>query len=33
MIDYGLERADYMEAFFKNINREAAEKRLLLHKS
>ena len=33
MIDYGLKRADYIEAFFKNINWEAAEKRLLLHKS
>ncbi len=32
MIDYGLKRADYIEAFFKNINWEAAEKRLLLHK-
>ena len=28
MIDYGLKRADYIEAFFKNINREAVEKRL-----
>ena len=32
MIDYGLKRADYIEAFFKNINWEAVEKRLLLHK-
>ena len=32
MIDYGLKRADYIEAFFRNINWEAAEKRLLLHK-
>lgn len=30
MIDYGLKRADYIEAFFKNINREAAGKRLRL---
>ena len=29
MIDYGLKRADYIEAFFKNINWEAAEKRLV----
>jgi len=28
MIDYGLKRADYIEAFFKNINREAVERRL-----
>lgn len=28
MIDYGLKRADYIEAFFKNINWEAAESRL-----
>jgi Fe-Mn family superoxide dismutase len=28
MIDYGLKRADYVEAFFKNINWKAAEKRL-----
>ena len=33
MIDYGLKRADYIEAFFKNINWEVAEKRLLLHKA
>jgi Fe-Mn family superoxide dismutase len=26
--DYGLKRADYIEAFFKNINWEAADKRL-----
>ena len=32
MIDYGLKRADYIESFFKNINWEEAEKRLLLHK-
>lgn len=28
MVDYGLKRADYIEAFFKNINWEAAGKRL-----
>jgi Fe-Mn family superoxide dismutase len=28
MIDYGLKRADYIEAFFKNINWKAAEGRL-----
>jgi len=28
MIDYGLKRADYIGAFFKNINREAVESRL-----
>ncbi|HYA31986.1 MAG TPA: Fe-Mn family superoxide dismutase [Thermodesulfovibrionales bacterium] len=28
MIDYGLKRADYIEAFFKNIDWKAAEKRL-----
>ncbi len=28
MIDYGLKRADYMEAFFKNIHWKAVEKRL-----
>jgi Fe-Mn family superoxide dismutase len=28
MIDYGLKRADYIEAFFKNINWAAAESRL-----
>jgi Fe-Mn family superoxide dismutase len=28
MIDYGLKRADYIEAFFKNINWKAAELRL-----
>jgi len=28
MIDYGLKRADYIGAFFKNINREAVEGRL-----
>jgi len=32
MIDYGLKRADYIEAFFKNINWDAAESRLSLHK-
>jgi len=28
MIDYGLKRADYIEAFFKNINWKEVEKRL-----
>jgi Fe-Mn family superoxide dismutase len=28
MIDYGLKRADYIEAFFNNINWGAAEDRL-----
>lgn len=28
MTDYGLKRADYIEAFFKNINWELVEKRL-----
>jgi Fe-Mn family superoxide dismutase len=28
MLDYGLKRADYIEAFFKNINWAAAESRL-----
>jgi Fe-Mn family superoxide dismutase len=28
MIDYGLKRADYIEAFFKNIDWTAAEARL-----
>lgn len=28
MIDYGLKRAEYIAAFFKNINWDAAEKRL-----
>ncbi len=28
MTDYGLKRADYIEAFFKNINWTAAEARL-----
>lgn len=28
MIDYGLKRADYIEAFFKNINWDAVETRL-----
>ncbi len=32
MIDYGLKRADYIEAFFKNINWAELDKRLLLHK-
>ena len=32
MIDYGLKRADYIEAFFRNINWTEVEKRLLLHK-
>jgi Fe-Mn family superoxide dismutase len=32
MIDYGLKRADYIESFFKNIQWEETEKRLLLHK-
>ncbi len=32
MIDYGLKRADYIEAFFNNINWAVLEKRLLLHK-
>ncbi len=32
MIDYGLKRADYIEAFFRNINWAEVEKRLLLHK-
>jgi Fe-Mn family superoxide dismutase len=32
MIDYGLKRADYIEAFFRNINWAELEKRLLLHK-
>ncbi len=32
MIDYGLKRADYIEAFFKNVNWAELEKRLLLHK-
>jgi superoxide dismutase, Fe-Mn family len=32
MIDYGLKRADYIEAFFKNIQWPEVEKRLLLHK-
>jgi superoxide dismutase len=33
MIDYGLKRADYVESFFKNIQWEETEKRLLLHKA
>ncbi len=28
MLDYGLKRADYIEAFFKNIDWKAAEGRL-----
>jgi Fe-Mn family superoxide dismutase len=28
MIDYGLKRADYINAFFKNISWAAAESRL-----
>lgn len=32
MIDYGLKRADYIDAFFKNINWAEVEKRVLLHK-
>jgi Fe-Mn family superoxide dismutase len=32
MVDYGLKRADYIEAFFRNINWAEVEKRLLLHK-
>jgi Fe-Mn family superoxide dismutase len=28
MLDYGLKRADYIEAFFKNINWQIAEERL-----
>src|SRR4030066_427261 len=31
MIDYGLKRADYIEAFFNNISREAVESRLASH--
>jgi Fe-Mn family superoxide dismutase len=29
MIDYGLKRADYIEAFFKNIDWAAVEARLI----
>jgi len=32
MLDYGLKRADYIEAFVRNINFAEVEKRLLLHK-
>jgi Fe-Mn family superoxide dismutase len=32
MIDYGLKKTDYIEAFFRNINWAETEKRLLLHK-
>jgi len=32
MIDYGLKKADYIEAFFRNINWTEVEKRLLFHK-
>ena len=28
MLDYGLKRADYIEAFFRNISREVLERRL-----
>jgi Fe-Mn family superoxide dismutase len=28
MIDYGLKRADYIEAFFKNINWKVVEGRM-----
>jgi Fe-Mn family superoxide dismutase len=28
MLDYGLKRADYIEAFFRNINWKTAEARL-----
>jgi Fe-Mn family superoxide dismutase len=28
MIDYGLKRADYITAFFKNINWEVIDKRI-----
>jgi len=28
MIDYGLKRADYIEAFFKNINWKTVEERI-----
>ena len=28
MLDYGLKRADYIDAFFKNINWEVVEARL-----
>ena len=33
MIDYGLKRADYIEAFFKNIDWSAVESRITLHKN
>ena len=29
MIDYGLKRADYIEAFFKNVKWEEVEKRFV----
>ena len=29
MIDYGLKRADYIEAFFKNVKWDVVENRLL----
>jgi Fe-Mn family superoxide dismutase len=32
MIDYGLKRAEYLDAFFKNIHWGEVEKRVLLHK-
>jgi len=28
MIDYGLKRADYIEAFFKNVNWDKVDSRL-----
>jgi Fe-Mn family superoxide dismutase len=28
MVDYGLKRADYIAAFFRNVNWKAAEARL-----
>jgi Fe-Mn family superoxide dismutase len=28
MIDYGLKRADYIEAFFRNVNWSTAESRV-----
>lgn len=31
IIDYGLKRGDYIEAFFRNINWTEVEKRVLLH--
>ncbi|WP_370655919.1 Fe-Mn family superoxide dismutase, partial [Candidatus Deferrimicrobium sp.] len=29
MVDYGLKRADYIAAFFRNVNWKAAEARLV----